>query len=116
MAQQTTTRLRTTLPTRRSSSARLIVVPGKIRMITKFPRLNEMRSQEHRAQQDANTAHNKVCDTEERVLAAHDSARRDEDRFGTAVLVDGEAYTHMNISVLSLKEMKGRRKEKKGTK
>lgn len=50
MAQQTTTRLRTTLPTSRSSSARLIVVPGKIRMITKFPRLNEMRSQEHRAQ------------------------------------------------------------------
>lgn len=84
----------TTLPTRRGSSARLIVVPGKIRMITKFPRLNEMRSQEHRAQQDANTAHNKVCDTEERVLAAHDGARRDEDRFGTAVLVDGEAYTH----------------------
>jgi hypothetical protein len=43
-------RLRTTLPTRRSSSARLIVVPGKVRVITKFPRLNEMRSQEYRSQ------------------------------------------------------------------
>ena len=61
-------------------------------MIPKLPRLDQMRSQEHRSEQDANTANNEVRDAQERVLAAHYGARGDEDGFCAAVFVDGVAW------------------------
>jgi uncharacterized protein len=68
-------------------------------MITKFPRLDQMRSKEHSAQQDANTAYNKIRNTQERVLTAHDGARGDENGFGAAVFVDGVAWNTLHVSM-----------------
>ena len=61
-------------------------------MIAQLARLDQMRSQEDRSEQDANTADNKVCDAQKGVLAAHDGARGDEDGFCAAVFVDGGAW------------------------
>ena len=58
-----------------------------------------MRSKEHSAQQDADTAYNKIRNTQERVLAAHDGARGDENGFGAAVFVDGVAWNTLHVSM-----------------
>ena len=50
-----------------------------------------MRGKEYSAQQDAETAHDNVRNAEERILATHDGAGRDENGLCALVLLNGVA-------------------------
>ena len=54
-------------------------------MVAELTWLDEMRDGEERAEDDADAAYDDVCDAKEGILAAHDGAGRDDDRFCAAV-------------------------------
>ena len=53
-----------------------------------IPGLDQVRHCEDGAKEDADAPDRDVCDSQERVFAAHYSTGRDDDRFCTAVDVD----------------------------
>ena len=55
-------------------------------MVAEFSGLDQMRDCEEGAEHDADAADDYIGDAEEGVLAAHDGAGRDDDRFGATVV------------------------------
>lgn len=47
-----------------------------------LPRLDHVRDGEDGAEENADSADDDVCDTEERVLTSHDGSSRDQDGLG----------------------------------
>ena len=85
----------------------LVVVPAEVGVVAEFPeqrvssigepyvmedvpRLDEMCGGEERAQDDAESADDDVGNAEERVAAAHDGPRGDDERLGAAIDGHGE--------------------------
>jgi len=66
-------------------------------MITQFPWLNDMCSSEERTKQDANTANDDICNTQERILATHDCPRGDEHLLCPAVERDVKFIPDINL-------------------
>jgi hypothetical protein len=62
------------------------------------PWFDELSNGEESAQEDAQTTHDDVGDTQEGISTAHDGACRDQYRFGTIVYGDGEILMTRGVS------------------
>ena len=79
--------LSTNFPSTRSRGTRVrtLVIPAQVRVVTQLARLDQMRDCEERAENDADSSYDHVCDAEEGVLATHYGTCRDDDGFRAAV-------------------------------
>ena len=59
----------------RAASRWLIAVPAEVAMVAQASRLDQISNREHGAEKDTCPSNHDICNTQEWVLAAHDSAR-----------------------------------------
>jgi hypothetical protein len=76
----------TKIPPRCRRRAGPLVVPAQVCMVAQFPWLDQMRSREKDAEDDADPAYDDVGDAKEGVLAADYGGGGDDDGFCAAVL------------------------------